>query len=746
VRSRRFSGFSGTFQLLTLVSSYEMIEMNMQVNGVHLLPGTMSNVVFSLPSFISPVPSSLLVSFNSSNPLVPDSEVRIEFYSTPANLEQASIGFFDGPFDNLIIAGTSISVGGNKILKLKPQGVRGLDQPFTAAMRLDGLTFLQTTPMLPEFVVQTISSHDNQLIDQSDFTSPSSDSHQFALALVNGILVAFDASSPDKAVQVANISQLEVAQQISAVDASFSSVLFIDSISLVSLDLNSHEITSVLLKSGASLVNELVSMRWDVERERLVGIAIMDDGSYYCAIDRFSGNVTRLAVIPSCGSIECSLQRGLSAFSPTLGLYFSASFLALLTLDSTTGQILSHASWQPDVSKFDGFFSLQFAGNSSLKSSGDDGLLGLSTLGGTEVALFSLNSYSGRATKVLKVMEAEQEADLVGGPSCLSDNKLYLLLYSTRLVLIDLTDGAVSFLAPFNLQGLGIPQPQTSWHWLELVPFQVARKVDMFDDVQFSVWDDNITVLGLPESLPISPGSFVRGVYFSLTLLGSGVRVNDSMQITRVGDCQSVLPGGGPFLIRTPELHTQDFALDFTDEQQAQLCILSGSLLDRTLRVVPWAPERGLSFPLSQAVVELPVAPLPLGAPVLATMRGLLSTGDQLKMVVDDGTAQPVDRCKYSQMVPGTEVLEVQTGGFSLTQRYSRGSTSISTFQLLLTDNSTSTMTFCYRRRGLLSFLPVPYRLAEQQPSRSLKFSVPLSTLTTCSSSSSCPTLVTVTV
>ena len=42
----------------------------------------------------------------------------------------------------------------------------------------------------------------------------------------------------------------------------------------------------MLLKSGASLVNELVSMRWDVERERLMGIAIMDDGSYYCAIDR----------------------------------------------------------------------------------------------------------------------------------------------------------------------------------------------------------------------------------------------------------------------------------------------------------------------------------------------------------------------------------------------------------------------------------------------------------------------------
>ena len=544
--------------------------------------------------------------------------------------------------------------------------------------------------------------------------------------------------------------------------------------------------------------------------------------------NRFSGNVTRLAVIPSCGSIECSLQRGLSAFSPTLGLYFSASFLALLTLDSTTGQTLSHASWQPDVSNFDGFFSLEFAGNSSLKSSGDDGLLGLSTLGGTEVVLFSLNSYSGRATKVLKVMEAEKEADLAGGPSCLSDNKLYLLLYSTRLVLIDLTSGAVSFLAPFDLQDLGIPQPQTSWHWLEIVPFQVARKVDMFDDVQFSVWDDNITVLGLPESLPISPGSFVRGVYFSLTLLGSGVRVNDSMQITRVGDCQSVLPGGGPFLIRTPELHTQDFALDFTDEQQAQLCILSGSLLDRTLRVVPWAPEGGLSFPLSQAMIELPVAPLPLGAPVLATMRGLLSTGDQLKMVVDDGTAQPVDQCKYSQLVPGTEVLEVQTGGFSLTQRYSRGSTSISTFQLLLTDNSTSTMTFCYRRRGesvapprfllfflllssssassssvpvvllissfpsvvqcprfptpsppatplsapvttaqppclpffplspsladspactgLLAFLPVPYRLAEQQPSPLLKFSLPLSTLSACSSSSSCPTPVTVTV
>eukprot|EP00960_Hanusia_phi_P077275 768672-Hanusia_phi.AAC.15 len=491
---------------------------------------------------------------------------------------------------------------------------------------------------------------------------------------------------------------------------------------------------------------------------------------------RFSGNVTRLSVVPSCGSIECALLQGLSTFNPVLGLYHSASFFALLTLNSTTGEILSHASWQVDVPSFDGFVALHFAANSSLKASGDDGLLGVSTLGATEIAVFSVNSYSGRATKMLRVLEAELEADLTIGPSSLSNNELYLILYPSRLVLVDLLSGAVSFLAPLDLPGLGVARAEPTWLFLQLAPFRPSARIDMFDDVQVSVWDDNVTVLGLQESLPLTPGSYPRSVYFSITLLGSGVHVNDSVQITRAGDCRAPLLGGGPFLVLTPELHTQDFALDFTDEQEAQICLLSGNQLDRTFRVIPWAPDRTI-LPLSQAVVVLPVVPLQLGIPVLVTMTGLLSSGDQLMMAVDDGTAQPVDRCRFAQLVPGTEVLEIQTGGFSLTQPYSHGSSSLSTFPILLTHNSTSSVTFCYRRRGdptsppprllapappllhpspkfrqcscsllpiflpfarpspllltscwagLASFLPVPFRQAEEQPSPVLKFSVPV--------------------
>jgi len=725
VRSRRVSGFSGTFQLLTLVSSFEMIERNLHVNGLHLAPGDMANVLVSLPSFISPTPSSMLVNFSTSNPLLPESEIHIEFYSTSANVEQAQIGFFDGPFDKLVIIGTAISVGGNKIVKMKPQGVRSLAQAFAAAVRLDGLTFLQSSPTLPEFLVRTISSQDGLLIDQSNLTSADVQSHQFGIALVDDSLFAFDASNPDKAVRVANVSKQQVAGGISAVDRASSTLWFIDAQSLVSLDLHTHEIATVLLKNGAFLVNELISLQWDSNQERLMGIAILEDGSYFVAIDRFSGNVTRLSVVPSCGSIECALLQGLSTFNPVLGLYHSASFFALLTLNSTTGEILSHASWQVDVPSFDGFVALHFAANSSLKASGDDGLLGVSTLGATEIAVFSVNSYSGRATKMLRVLEAELEADLTIGPSSLSNNELYLILYPSRLVLVDLLSGAVSFLAPLDLPGLGVARAEPTWLFLQLAPFRPSARIDMFDDVQVSVWDDNVTVLGLQESLPLTPGSYPRSVYFSITLLGSGVHVNDSVQITRAGDCRAPLLGGGPFLVLTPELHTQDFALDFTDEQEAQICLLSGNQLDRTFRVIPWAPDRTI-LPLSQAVVVLPVVPLQLGIPVLVTMTGLLSSGDQLMMAVDDGTAQPVDRCRFAQLVPGTEVLEIQTGGFSLTQPYSHGSSSLSTFPILLTHNSTSSVTFCYRRRGLASFLPVPFRQAEEQPSPVLKFSVPV--------------------
>eukprot|EP00960_Hanusia_phi_P077274 768672-Hanusia_phi.AAC.14 len=89
-----------------------------------------------------------------------------------------------------------------------------------------------------------------------------------------------------QAVRVANVSKQQVAGGISAVDRASSTLWFIDAQSLVSLDLHTHEIATVLLKNGAFLVNELISLQWDSNQERLMGIAILEDGSYFVAIDR----------------------------------------------------------------------------------------------------------------------------------------------------------------------------------------------------------------------------------------------------------------------------------------------------------------------------------------------------------------------------------------------------------------------------------------------------------------------------
>jgi hypothetical protein len=726
VKVRPWSGFSGTFQVMTMLRTFELIDQDREINGVMLHPGVLKDVAIEVSSLVSGVAVQISITMTLSVSLPPTSEIHVTFPAGYRTVEYATVVTKEG------LVGTVESIGavpvatGGTVLKLRhsastvtPEGTQihlvlgDIENRFFSSRsqffqldtyRADGTTHIETSPGI------VVPSECNSAGCNSASSVPG-----FGVVVESDRVMIFDSNDPSQAVGIVTLEDGtgSVTQGVSALDREGDMVYFIAGGKLLSLELSYPSIMSVPLDTGADNILGFVSMEWDAAGQRLVGLALVDGELTLASVEPVSGNVTRIADLSSCGSCECSPSQGVSAFDPEHGVYYMASQVTVMAINSSTGALVSQASVVQGEDGFLGFASLEYDGHGHEPSYLPIGLMGVA-LRGDAVELVQIDTDSGAMKTIAKIFDEIFTGQIVGGISALTPGHLrYMLLSQARLLAVDLERGVVSHYNPYSFGASG------AWAFLEMSCFLKPLKDHVSSQTggnstnvvppPVDLAELNITVVGVEESMPIKRGSVALGNYFSLRLSGSDVAPGDHVQLSAPGDCSTVLPDGGPFKIMSHGTHLQRFYVELEEKEPgyARLCYSRPDGFDAAFRPLPYGGVSGawlVDFPTTMAFFSVSHAPIPLGTSVSLTLSGALSAGDTFRIVMDDGTINPADLCLRAPLYPGTEHVAVVSIDPQQIRTYAFGAVTEIVSELLLESAGGAALAVCYQPVSSSSF------------------------------------------
>jgi hypothetical protein len=720
VKVTPWSGFSGMFQVMTMLRTFELIDQDREVNGVMLKSGVLRDVAIEASSLVSGATVQVTINMTLSVSLPPTSEIHVTFPAGYRTVEYATIVAKEGLVGKVQAIGAVPVAAGGTVLKLKhnastvtPEGTNiylvlgGVQNRFFSSRsqyfqldiyRADGTTRIEKSPGI------VVPSECN-----SAGGAPG-----FGVVVESDRVVIFDAHDPSQA--VGNFTLEEgtgsVTHGVSALDREGDMVYFIAGGKLLSLELAYPSVVSVPLNTGADNILGFVSMEWDSARQRLVGLALVDGELMLASVEPVSGNVSRISDLSSCGTCECSPSQGVSALDTERGVYYMASQVTVTAINSSTGAIVSQASVVQGEDGFFGFASLEYDGQGHAPRFIPMGLLGVALRGDT-VELVHIDTNSGAMKTIAKIFDEVFTGQIVGGISALTpDHAHYMLLSQARLLAVDLASGVVSHYSPYAFGASG------AWAFLEMSCFlkplqdhvaaQTGRRSANVVPPPVDLAELNITVVGVEESTPIKRGSVASGNYFAIRLTGSDIAPGDRVQISASGDCGTVLPGGGPFEIVSHGMHLQRFYLELDGEPgYAQLCYSRPDGFGAAFRSLPYGVAQGamlVDFPTTMAYFSVSHAPIPLGTAVSLTLSGALSAGDLFRIVMDDGTVNPADLCLRAPLYPGTEPVAVVSIDPMQIRTYAFGAVTEIVSDLLLESAGGAKLAICYQPISSSSF------------------------------------------
>jgi hypothetical protein len=724
IRVRPWTGFSGTFQIMTMLSTFELIDLDDNVSGLTINPAVFKDVAIKVSSLVSGKAVTVSINLTLSNPLPPTSEIHVTFPAGYRTIEYAQVSSHEGLLGLVKPIGIAPVVGGGKVLKLRHTHSAATPEGTRVFLVLTDIVNRFFSSRSQYFQIDTYRGDGVTHMEQSrrivvPTTSDLAGAPGFGVVVESDRVMIFDSHDPSQATVNLRIQEGigTVTHGVSAFDRLGDVVYFIAGGNLMALELFSPTLIPVLLKSGAGDLLGFVSMEWDVIHDRLVGLALVDGEMSMCTVDVVSGNVTRLAPLPACGTYECSPSQGVSALDAARNIYYMTSQVAVVAVNASTGALISQASVVQGDEGFLGFASLEFDGQGHHPLYVPLGLMGVA-LRGDMVELVQINPETGSSSRLANIFDDSFTGQIVGGISALAPgNSHYMLLAQSRLLAIDLETRVVTCHSPYSAGA------SSAWAFLEMSRFlppvdgsygnyvNAETGTNSLNDVKLPVplTKLNITVVGLTESLPVKRGSVASGNFFSIQLLGSDVAAGDKILVSRSGDCSRVLPGGGPFTIMSKGKHQQAFYLELADTlpMDAQLCYSRPDGFDAAFRALPYGGTSGawlVDFPTTMALFTVKQIPLPVGTPVSMTFSGALAAGDTFRIVKNDLSINPVDLCSQAPLYGGTTPVSVVSVDPQQMRSYVFGAVTEIVTDVLLEDVGGAELAVCYRPAASSSF------------------------------------------
>ena len=720
VKVRPWAGFSGTFQVMTMLRTFELIDEDRHVNGVTIQPATFKDVAIEVSSLVSGINVHVSINMTLTSSLSPVSEIHVTFPAGYRTIEYAKVLSHQGLVGFLEPIGVVPAIGGSTVLKFRhttsgvtPEGTK----LFLVLTDIENRLFSSRSQY---FQLDTFRADGVTHIERSDgiVVPPASDMSAapgFGIVVESDLVMIFDSHDPSQAVGIVTLEEGtgSVTHGVSALDRYGDVVYFIAGGLLLALELSSPTLVTVPLKTGAQNMLGFVSMEWDVTRERLVGLALVDGEMAMCTVDTVSGNVTRIADLPACGTCECSPSQGVSALDTARGVYYIASQMTVLAIDSSTGALVSQTSVVQGEEGFLGFASLEFDGHGHHPRYIPMGLMGVA-LRGDMVELVHINPETGAMDTLAKIFDEIFTGQIVGGISSLTPaHSHYMVLAQSRLLAIDLETRVVSYYSPYSAGASG------AWAFLEMSRF--LKPSEEYVEAQTGgdrtngvappteVAHLNITVVGLEGSQPVKRGSMASGNFFSARFSGADMAVGHRIQVSPSGGCNAVLPGGGPFDIMSNGMHTQRFYLELDDKEPgyAQFCYSRPDGFDAAFRPLPFGGVPGsllVEFSTTMAFFSLNQAPVPVGTSVSLTLSGALAAGDTFRLVMNDGSINVADLCLRAPLYPGTHPVAVVAIDPQQIRAYAFGAVTEIVADLLLEAAGGASLAVCYRPSGSTSF------------------------------------------
>lgn len=730
VRARTWAGFSGTFQMATLLGDDTLVEMDIGVAGYEVRPGQLTEVEVSVSSLVSGVPVDVVMNATLANAMPPVGELHVTFPSGYRDLEYVDVSAHAGLHADMTVIGLGYEVGGATVLKVRYTGLQSTAAGSRISVLFSGVSNRFFSSRAALFAIETLLPDGITVVDQRlNLAVPAASGGRgpaYGVVVEGEHVRVFDASDPRQVVSVVDLGSADlgaVTHGVSALDSRGDRIFFVAGGVLAAVGLSSPELVHIPLRAGGSVMGGVVSMEWDVQRERLVGLAVLDGEMSVVAVDPLLGNLTRLEGLPACGACECSPAQGVSALDPDAGILYIASQVMLLGLSAADGASVSHVTVVHGDRPFNGFASLEFHAPRQLdgtRGSSGLGLLGVA-LFGEVVELVRVDPLAGTLEPLARIFDADFVGTVFGGISSLSpDSGHYVLLAHARLLAVDLERRAVAHYSPYETDAGGAANAGGQWGFLEmsafLPPLEVQANGSRVVNVSgalppLDVADLDISVLGLAPSLPVRPGG--SGSFVAVDVVGADVRQGDELKVSPApGGCTQTLPGGGAQRVTADGGARVSFELDFEAPGAAHLCYRRAADSSGAWREVRWGAERDqLTFPLTMAAFQVPI-PVPVGAPVQMRLSGRIRTGDRFLAVLDDMSVNPADLCGAAAasaiggaggktlLYPGSRVMSIVSVDAMQLDSHAYGAWSVLTSDLLLDPAGGAPLRMCYSAAG----------------------------------------------
>jgi len=732
IKARAWSGFSGTFQVATLLGDDTLVEQDLGINGFQLLPGLLQDVSVEVSSIVSGEPVDVMVNMTLANTLPAVGELHVTFPAGYRDLEYVHVAAPAGLVGAISVIGLGYELGGATVLRLRHTSAVPTPADTHVSLVLSGVKNRFFSSRAELFSVTTLLADGTTLVDERRNlavpSAPGGEGPGFGVVVDGSQVMVFDAADPREVVGVLDLGDLgTVTHGVSALDASGDTIYFIAGGALAAVSLSSPAVAHVPLRAPDALMGGFVSMEWDPARTRLVGLALLDGEMAVAALDVTLGNVSKLADLPACGTCECSPAQGVSALDAEAGVYYLASQVTLLGVSAGDGSLVSYTTVVHGNRPFNGFASLEFHAPGG-GAGASLGLLGVALLG-EDVELVKVDPVTGTLESIAYIFDADFSGQVFGGISALTPSgSHYMVLSHARLLAVDLATRVVSHYNPYASEVSEVSNSGGQWGFLEMSSFlppdfsalpdssSVVNASASAPPLDVSALD--IRILHLEDSLPVRPGG--AGSYFAVQVTGLDVFANDSLKVAPAGGCLATLPGGEATLLGADGAATVSFALALTTSHApgaAQLCYRRAADASGAWREVMWGEARErLTFPLTMAAFQVAPLPVPVGLPVQLRLTGNIKTGDRFLIVLDDNSVNPLDLCvaasasaaaatdgtsdSSSILYPGTRVMAVVSVGALQLHAHAYGAWTEVTSDVLLAPGGGAPLRMCYSASG----------------------------------------------